>query len=233
MMWNPLVSGLLVGATVVLFDGNPGYPDLSVLWRLAERHQVSYFGTSAPFIQSCLKAGLRPRDECDLPALRAVGSTGSPLPADGFRWLADAVGQRVQICSISGGTDLCTPFLGAAPTVPVWLGEISCAALGAAAAAYDTRGQEVIDEVGELALTRPMPSMPVAFWTLTAPGWGRLTSTLTRACGGTATGCGSPRGAHTSSTGAATPPSTAAGSGWAPPTSTPSWKASTRSLTRW
>jgi acetoacetyl-CoA synthetase len=233
MMWNPLVSGLLVGATVVLFDGNPGYPDLSVLWRLAERHQVSYFGTSAPFIQSCLKAGLRPRDECDLPALRAVGSTGSPLPADGFRWLADAVGQRVQICSISGGTDLCTPFLGAAPTVPVWLGEISCAALGAAAAAYDTRGQEVIDEVGELALTRPMPSMPVAFWTLTAPGWGRLTSTLTRACGGTATGCGSPRGANTSSTGAATPPSTAAASAWAPPTSTRWSRASTRWWTRW
>jgi acetoacetyl-CoA synthetase len=119
MMWNLLVSGLLVGATVVLFDGNPGYPDLSVLWRLAERHHISYFGTSAPFIQSCLKAGLRPRDACDLPALRAVGSTGSPLSADGFRWLADAVGRRVQICSISGGTDLCTPFLGAAPTVPV------------------------------------------------------------------------------------------------------------------
>jgi acetoacetyl-CoA synthetase len=164
MMWNLLISGLLVGATVVLFDGNPGYPDLGVLWRLAERHHISYFGTSAPFIQSCLKAGLRPRDECDLSALRAVGSTGSPLSAEGFRWLADAVGQRVQICSISGGTDLCTPFLCAASTVPVWLGEISCAALGAAAAAYDTRSQEVIDEVGELVLTRPMPSMPVAFW---------------------------------------------------------------------
>jgi acetoacetyl-CoA synthetase len=164
MMWNLLISGLLVGATVVLFDGNPGYPDLGVLWRLAERHHISYFGTSAAFIQSCLKAGLRPRGECDLSALRAVGSTGSPLSAEGFRWLADAVGQRVQICSISGGTDLCTPFLCAASTVPVWLGEISCAALGAAAAAYDTRGQEVIDEVGELVLTRPMPSMPVAFW---------------------------------------------------------------------
>jgi acetoacetyl-CoA synthetase len=164
MMWNLLVSGLLAGATIVLFDGNPGYPDLGAPWRLAGRHQVSYFGTSASFIQSCLKAGLRPGDECDLSALRAVGSTGSPLPAEGFRWLAGAVGQRVQICSISGGTDLCTAFLGAAPTVPVWLGEISCAALGAAAAAYDTRGQAVIDEVGELVLTRPMPSMPVAFW---------------------------------------------------------------------
>jgi acetoacetyl-CoA synthetase len=164
MMWNLLVSGLLAGATIVLFDGNPGYPDLGVLWRLAERHRVSYFGTSAAFIQSCLKAGLRPHDECGLPALRAVGSTGSPLPADGFRWLAGTVGQRVQICSVSGGTDLCTAFLCAAPTVPVWLGEISCTALGAAAAAYDTRGQPVLDEVGELVLTRPMPSMPVAFW---------------------------------------------------------------------
>jgi acetyl-CoA synthetase-like protein/AMP-binding enzyme len=194
MMWNLLVSGLLVGATVVLFDGNPGYPDLSVLWRLAERHHISYFGTSAPFIQSCLKAGLRPRDAFDLPALRAVGSTGSPLPAEGFRWLADAVGRRVQICSISGGTDLCTPFLSAAPTVAVWLGEISCAALGAAAAAYDTRGQEVIDKVGKLVLTRPMPSMPVAFWTLTAPGWGGLLRRLPGRVAARRLGAGHPAG---------------------------------------
>ena len=117
MMWNLLVSGLLVGATVVLFDGNPGYPDLSVLWRLAERHHISYFGTSAPFIQSCLKAGLRPRDECDLPALRAVGSTGSPLPAAGFRWLADAVGGRADLLDLRRHRPV-HPVLGRGPHRP-------------------------------------------------------------------------------------------------------------------
>jgi acetoacetyl-CoA synthetase len=164
MMWNYLVSGLLVGSTVVLFDGNPGYPDLGTLWRLAEKHRVTYFGVSAPYIQSSLKAGLRPREEFDLSTLRAIGSTGAPLSVEGFRWVSDAVGGHVQICSISGGTDLCTAFLGAAPTVPVWLGEISCAALGAAAVAYDEKGRELLDQVGELVLTRPMPSMPVSFW---------------------------------------------------------------------
>jgi acetoacetyl-CoA synthetase len=164
MMWNLLGSGLLAGTTIVLFDGNPGHPDLGALWRLAERHRVTYFGTSAPYIQSCLKAGLRPREEVDLSTLRAIGSTGSPLSVEGFRWIGDAVGGHIQICSISGGTDMCTAFLGAAPTVPVWLGELSCAALGAAATAYDANGREIVDEVGELVLTRPMPSMPVSFW---------------------------------------------------------------------
>ena len=164
MMWNLLISGLLVGSTIVLFDGNPGYPDLGTLWRLAEKHRVTYFGTSAPFIQSSLKAELRPREEFDLSTVRAIGSTGAPLSVEGFSWISDNVGERIQICSISGGTDLCTAFLGAAPTVPVWLGELSCAALGAAAAAYDENGREVVDKVGELVLTRPMPSMPISFW---------------------------------------------------------------------
>ncbi len=114
MMWNLLVSGLLAGCAVVLFDGNPGHPDLGTLWRLAQHHRVTYLGTSAAFIQSCLKAGLQPRNELDLSALRAIGSTGSPLPADGFRWIGDAIGNDIQICSVSGGTDLCTAFLGAA-----------------------------------------------------------------------------------------------------------------------
>jgi acetoacetyl-CoA synthetase len=164
MMWNLLVSGLMTGASVVLFDGNPGHPDLGALWRLAERHRVTWFGTSAPFVQSCLRAGLRPRDEVDLSALRAVGSTGSPLSVEGFRWIGDAIGEHVQICSVSGGTDMCTAFLGSTPTVPVWLGELSCASLGTAAVAYDAAGCEIDDEVGELVLTRPLPSMPVAFW---------------------------------------------------------------------
>ncbi|MHA6619312.1 acetoacetate--CoA ligase [Pseudonocardia sp. DLS-67] len=164
MMWNFLIGGLLVGSTVILFDGNPGHPDLDALWRIAERHRVTYFGTSAPFIQASLKAGLRPRDRFDLGRLRALGSTGAPLSVEGFRWVGDAVGEHVQICSVSGGTDVCAAFVGSAPNLPVWLGEISCASLGAAVVSYDEKGQELVDEVGELVITRPMPSMPVAFW---------------------------------------------------------------------
>jgi acetoacetyl-CoA synthetase len=164
MMWNFLISGLLVGATVVLYDGNPGYPDLGALWRLAEQQGVTYFGTSAPYVQACLKARLRPRDLVDLSRLSAIGSTGSPLSVEAFRWIADAVGERIQICSVSGGTDVCTAFLGTAPTVPVWLGELSCALLGADVVAYDEAGTEIVDEVGELIVATPMPSMPVAFW---------------------------------------------------------------------
>jgi acetoacetyl-CoA synthetase len=164
MMWNFLISGLLVGTTIVLFDGSPGHPDLGALWRLAEQHRISYFGTSAPYLQSCLKEGLRPGHDLDLSALRAVGSTGAPLSPEGFRWVADAIGRHVQVASVSGGTDLCTGFVGSAPEVPVWLGELSCRVLGAAVAAFDEGGHEVLDEVGELVITKPMPSMPVFFW---------------------------------------------------------------------
>jgi acetoacetyl-CoA synthetase len=164
MMWNFLISGLLVGSTIVLFDGSPGHPDLNVLWHLAEQHRVSYFGTSAPFIQSCLKAKIRPSADYDLTALRAIGSTGAPLSVEGFRWIVDEVGKGVQICSVSGGTDLCAAFVCAAPDLPVWLGELSCRALGAALQAFDDAGKPVIEEVGELVVTSPMPSMPVFFW---------------------------------------------------------------------
>ncbi|WP_028661926.1 acetoacetate--CoA ligase [Saccharomonospora saliphila] len=164
MMWNFLVSGLLVGSTVVLYDGSPGYPDLRSLWRLAERHRVTYFGTSAPFVQGCLKEHLRPAAEFDLSEMRALGSTGAPLTVEGFRWIADEVGEHVQIASVSGGTDLCTAFVGASPDVPVWLGELSCRSLGAAVEAYDEAGNALIDQVGELVITKPMPSMPVFFW---------------------------------------------------------------------
>jgi acetoacetyl-CoA synthetase len=164
MMWNFLISGLLIGATIVLYDGNPGYPDLRTLWKLAAELKIDYFGTSAPFVQGCLKKGLRPRDELDLSSIRVLGSTGSPLSTEGFRWIADAVGEDIQISSTSGGTDLCTAFVGSAPTVPVWMGEMSCASLGAAAYSYDEAGKPVVGEVGELVVTRPMPSMPVSFW---------------------------------------------------------------------
>jgi acetoacetyl-CoA synthetase len=164
MMWNHLIGGLLVGTTIVLYDGSPAYPDLGALWRVADEERITYFGTSAPFIQSCRKAGLRPGADYNLTALRALGSTGAPLPPEGFSWIASEIGSGVQICSVSGGTDVCTAFVGAAPDVPVWEGEISCRALGAAVVALDEAGREVIDEVGELVITKPMPSMPVCFW---------------------------------------------------------------------
>jgi acetoacetyl-CoA synthetase len=164
MMWNFLISGLLVGSTIVLYDGSPGHPDLGTLWRFAEEQRITYFGTSAPYIQACLKEGLTPGQDLDLARLRAIGSTGAPLTPEGFRWIAESVGSQIQIASVSGGTDLCTAFVGAAPDVPVWLGELSCRMLGAAVAAYDEDGQPIVDEVGELVITEPMPSMPVFFW---------------------------------------------------------------------
>jgi acetoacetyl-CoA synthetase len=164
MMWNFLIGGLLVGSAIVLFDGNPGHPDLGTLWALAEKHKVTVFGVSAPFIQSCMKAGLRPRDSYGLSAMRSLASTGAPLSAEGFRWVGEAAGEHLQVCSVSGGTDMCTAFLGSAPTVPVWLGELSCAALGADVQSLSEQGEVLLDEVGELVIGQPMPSMPVMFW---------------------------------------------------------------------
>ncbi|SDH26086.1 acetoacetyl-CoA synthetase [Lentzea fradiae] len=164
MMWNYLVGGLLVGTTIVLYDGSPAYPSLNTLWHLAEQHRITYFGTSAPYIQSCLKEGLDPAATYDLTGLRVVGSTGAPLTPEGFRWIADAIGEDVQIASVSGGTDVCTAFVAASPDRPVWLGELSCRALGAAVEAYDESGRPLDDAVGELVITKPMPSMPVSFW---------------------------------------------------------------------
>ncbi|MEU6323824.1 acetoacetate--CoA ligase [Streptomyces sp. NPDC047009] len=168
MMWNFLVGGLLVGSRILLFDGSPVQPDAGALWSLAERHGITVFGVSAPFVQSCLKAGLRPRDHYDLSRMRALGSTGSPLSVEGFRWVSDACGEHIQICSVSGGTDVCTAFVCAAPTVPVWLGELSVAALGADVRSFDEQGEDLCSDapcaVGELVLTTPMPSMPVMFW---------------------------------------------------------------------
>jgi acetoacetyl-CoA synthetase len=164
MMWNYLVGGLMVGTTIVLYDGSPAFPSLNALWQLAEQHRVTYFGTSAPYVQSCLKDGLDPSSRYDLTGLRVVGSTGAPLTPEGFRWIASAVGKDVQIASVSGGTDLCTAFVAASPDRPVWLGELSCRALGAAVFAFDEAGNTLDDAVGELVITRPMPSMPVFFW---------------------------------------------------------------------
>jgi acetoacetyl-CoA synthetase len=164
MMWNFLTGGLLLGATVVLYDGSPGYPDLRTLWRLAEQAGVTYFGTSAPFISSCMNAGIVPAKEFDLSAVRGLGSTGAPLSPEGFRWVYQNVSPDVLLGSLSGGTDVCTAFIGPCPLLPVYAGELQCRALGAKVEAFDGRGEPVSGEVGELVLTEPMPCMPVAFW---------------------------------------------------------------------
>ena len=169
MMWNFLVGGLLVGATVVLYDGSPGHPDLDALWAVAEKHRVCLFGVSASYLQACQKAGIAPGEGHDLSAMAAIGSTGSPLAPEQFDWVTGAVGDHIQISSMSGGTDVCTAFLTSAPTVPVWRGELSCAALGADVHAADPDGADLPPSddpaaVGELVIGRPMPSMPVMFW---------------------------------------------------------------------
>ncbi|WMF04591.1 acetoacetate--CoA ligase [Micromonospora robiginosa] len=164
MMWNFLVSGPAVGAAIVLFDGNPGHPELGALWRLAAETGTTYFGTSAPFLLACRKAGLVPRDVADLSALRGLGSTGAPLPAEGFTWVYENVGDRLQLQSLSGGTDVCTGFVGGVPLLPVYAGEIACRALGAKVEARSADGSPVIGQLGELVITEPMPSMPVGFW---------------------------------------------------------------------
>jgi acetoacetyl-CoA synthetase len=163
-MWNFLVGALLTEASIVLFDGNPGYPSLGRLWDLAEESGTTTFGTSAAFIASCMKGDVEPRSGRELSALRAVGSTGSPLSPEGFQWIYDHLGSETWLFSTSGGTDMCTAFVGGVPTLPVYLGELQARSLGAAVQAWDPDGTPLIDEVGELVITEPMPSMPVFFW---------------------------------------------------------------------
>ena len=164
MMWNFLVSGLLTRAAIVLYDGSPGHPDMNVLWDLAERAGVTMFGTSASYIAACMKAGVEPGAGRDLSRLKAVGSTGSPLSPEGFDWIYEHVGADTWLFSTSGGTDLCTAFVGGVALLPVYRGELQARALGAAVEAWDEEGNAVIGEVGELVVTEPMPSMPVFFW---------------------------------------------------------------------
>jgi acetoacetyl-CoA synthetase len=164
MMWNFIVSGLLTKAAIVLYDGNPGHPDMGTLWDLAERAGVTMFGTSAAFIGACMKAGVEPGNGRDLSALKAVGSTGSPLSPEGFDWIYEHVGRDTWLFSTSGGTDLCTAFVGGVATLPVYRGELQARALGAAVEAWSEEGEPVVEEVGELMVTEPMPSMPICFW---------------------------------------------------------------------
>jgi acetoacetyl-CoA synthetase len=164
MMWNFLVGGLLSEAAIVLYDGNPATPDLGRLWDLAESAGITCFGTSAAFVNACMKAGIEPARGRDLSRLRSVGSTGSPLSAEGFRWVYDHVGPDTWLFSMSGGTDLCTAFVGGVPTLPVYAGELQSRSLGAKVEAFDEDGRSVVDQVGELVLTEPMPSMPLYLW---------------------------------------------------------------------
>ncbi|HKH42003.1 MAG TPA: acetoacetate--CoA ligase [Solirubrobacterales bacterium] len=164
MMWNFLVGVLLTPASIVLYDGNPATPDMGVLWDLTERTGMTCFGTSAAYIAACMKDGVEPGAGRDLSRLRSVGSTGSPLSPEGFEWVYDHVGRDTWLFSTSGGTDLCTAFVGGVPLLPVYRGELQARALGAKVEAFDEDGTSVIDEVGELVITEPMPSMPVFLW---------------------------------------------------------------------
>jgi acetoacetyl-CoA synthetase len=161
MMWNLLISGLVAGASIVLFDGDPAYPDPGVLWRLGAETGITHFGASAPFLMACRKAGMAPEPWT---ALREIGSTGAPLPGDGFDWVSSWTGPSVRLSSVSGGTDMCTAFVGGSPLVPVVRGEISCRCLGAKVEAFDDAGKAVTGRQGNLVITAPMPSMPVGFW---------------------------------------------------------------------
>jgi acetoacetyl-CoA synthetase len=164
MMWNFLMSGLLVGATILCYDGNPTWPDSGALWRMASELSITYFGTSAPFIESCRKGDIVPRRDAGANSIHTLGSTGSPLSPEGFVWANSAVGDDVLVASMSGGTDVCTGFLGACPLLPVRVGELQCAQLGAAVDSYDENGRSVVGEVGELVITEPMPSMPTELY---------------------------------------------------------------------
>jgi acetoacetyl-CoA synthetase len=161
MMWNFLVGGLLSGTTIVLYDGQP---DVRGLWRFAGEAGVTCFGTSAGFIGACMKAEVEPAREADLSGLHSVGSTGSPLPVEGFEWVYEHVKRDLWLFSTSGGTDLCTAFVGGCPLLPVHAGELQARCLGAAVEAWDEQGRSLIGEVGELVITEPMPSMPLYFW---------------------------------------------------------------------
>jgi acetoacetyl-CoA synthetase len=164
MMWNLLLSSLLVGGVMLLYDGSTVYPDSGALWKFAQDAQMTFFGTSAAYIAACMKAGIEPGATYDLSKLGGLGSTGSPLPPEGFRWIYEHVKPDIWLASVSGGTDVCSAFVGGSALLPVYPGELQCLALGAKVEAFDEEGKPLIDEVGELVITEPLPSMPLYFW---------------------------------------------------------------------
>lgn len=164
VMWNIGLSVLLLGAVPVIYDGNPGYPDQNRLWAMAERARLTHFGTGAAYLIACMKAGLRPGSDFDLKSLRVMGSTGSPLPEEAFEWVYRSVKPDLWLLSMSGGTDIASAFVGGCPLLPVHAGEIQCALLGVDVRALDEAGNTLVDEVGEMVVMEPMPSMPIYFW---------------------------------------------------------------------
>ena len=164
MMWNFSMASLLMGATLVLYDGSAAFPNLNVLWELVDQAKVNHFGGGAAYYMSCLKAGLRPMKSHALTTLRTIGSTGSPLPTEGFEWIYESVKKDVWLISLSGGTDVCSGFVGGCPLLPVYPGEIQRRLLGCKLEALGDDGQPVREELGEMAILEPMPSMPIYFW---------------------------------------------------------------------
>ncbi|MBL7832149.1 MAG: acetoacetate--CoA ligase [Saprospiraceae bacterium] len=164
MMWNYTNAALLAGASIVLYEGNPAYPDLGVLWKMAEETGLNHFGTSAPYLVSCMRKGIEPGAQFNLQNLRSISSTGSPLPPEAFDWVYKHIKSDIWLCSMSGGTDVCTAFVGGCSIKPVFQGEIQCIALGCDLKVFDDDGFEIINEVGEMVIVQPMPCMPVYFW---------------------------------------------------------------------
>ncbi len=164
MMWNYIQSSLLCGATVVLYDGSPAYPSMEAMWQFIEEANITHFGTSAGFISASMKAEVTPGESFNYTQLRSIGSTGSPLSPEGFDWIYQQVKPDVWLASISGGSDVCSAFVGGNPTWPVYTGEIQCRALGCNLEAFNNKGKPVYGQMGEMVITQPMPSMPIYFW---------------------------------------------------------------------
>jgi acetoacetyl-CoA synthetase len=164
MMWNYIHGSLLAGGTMVLYDGHPAHPDRAKLWKLIDECSIHHFGISGSYIVSMMKSEINPKQEFNLASLRSIGSTGSPLPPEGFQWIYENVKHNVWLTSMSGGTDVCSAFVGGCPMLPVYEGEIQCVALGCDLQVWDESGSPIQNEEGELIITQPMPSMPVFFW---------------------------------------------------------------------
>ena len=164
MMWNLLIGGLLVGTTILMYDGSPAYPDMGAIWQFAQDSGMTFLGTSAGYIASCMKAELEPGKNFDLSHLHGIGSTGSPLPPEGFQWIYEHVKRDIWLASVSGGTDVCSAFVTGSILLPVNAGELQCRSLGAKVESFNEQGQPLNNEVGELVITEPMPSMPIYFW---------------------------------------------------------------------
>ncbi len=164
MMWNFLQSALLMGAAIVLYDGSPTHPSFDTLWQFSDEVQISHFGTSAPFLVANMKKYLDIKQEHRLTTIRSISSTGAPLPAEAFDYVYDHIKKDVWLCSMAGGTDVCTAFVGGSPLYDVYSGEIQCRALGVSLFALDDLGNPIEDELGEMVIDKPMPSMPIYFW---------------------------------------------------------------------